>query len=79
MTGDDLGMFERLVRIEAKLDMHADHEVRIRKLESDVDPKTHDDHETRLRRIEKALWIAVGAAGAAGGVLGQVASQLMGG
>lgn len=48
---------ERLVRIEAKLDLwHT----------------THADHEARLRRLERAVWIAAGLAMAGGGVLGQV-------
>lgn len=83
MGTDELALFERLVRIETKLDVsnatHDDHEARIRKLEGESDPKTHEDHEGRLRRLEKALWLATGAAAAAGGVAGQLAAKLLGG
>lgn len=59
---DDLALFERLVRIEAKLDHNSG---------------THADHETRLRKLERSIWIATGFAAALGGVAGQLAALLM--
>lgn len=55
---------ERLARIETKLDQAL---------------ANHTDHETRLRRVERALWTATGLATAAGGSLGAIVSQLLGG
>lgn len=60
----DLAQFERLVRIETKLDAYN---------------TSSADHEMRLRRLERALWIAVGAAGVGGGVIGQLVAPLIGG
>lgn len=57
-------VLERLVRIETKLDAAI---------------SRADDHETRIRRMERMLWLAAGAATAAGGVLGTIAQQIMGG
>lgn len=57
-------VLERLVRIETKLDAAI---------------SRADDHETRIRRMERMLWLAAGAATAAGGVLGTVAQRIMGG
>lgn len=62
-TPDELLQFERLVRIETKLDAYN---------------TSNADHETRLRRLERALWIAVGAAGVGGGVIGQLLAPLIG-
>ena len=39
---------------------------------------SHADHEIRIRRLERALWMAVGAGLAGGGVAGAIAAQLMG-
>jgi hypothetical protein len=63
MSGDG-EVLERLVRIEVKLDTQL---------------TRADDHETRIRRMERALWLASGGAAAAGGVLGTIAQQIMGG
>lgn len=57
-------VLERLTRIEVKLDAQL---------------ARADDHETRIRRMERMLWLAAGAATAAGGVLGTIAQQIMGG
>lgn len=56
--------FERLVRIETKLDIII---------------TNYQDHETRIRKLERALWVAIGAAGLAGGVVGQLITPLIGG
>lgn len=37
------------------------------------------DHEGRLRRMEKRVWVAAGSAVVAGGAVGSVAQQLIGG
>jgi ABC-type uncharacterized transport system permease subunit len=37
------------------------------------------DHETRLRKLEKAAWMAVGLATAAGGATGAISAILTGG
>lgn len=63
MNADEREVLDRLVRIETKLDAQL---------------TRSDDHETRLRRLERALWLATGAAAAAGGVVGSIASRLMG-
>lgn len=34
------------------------------------------DHETRLRALERTKWLAIGAAAAAGGFAGKVASLI---
>lgn len=60
----DEAQFERLIRIESKLDSFLN---------------THIDHETRIRKLEKALWLATGFATTAGGGLGTLVSQLLGG
>lgn len=60
--------FERLVRVETKLDQ----------LLARIIP-VQDDHETRLRKLERMIWIATGAALAGGGAAGAIASQLTGG
>lgn len=72
-------VIERLVRMETKIDFIGGridrHEERITVLEkSTINP----DHETRLRKLERALWIAVGAAGTVGGVIGNVITQFTG-
>lgn len=50
-TPEDLGLFERLIRIETKLDSYNDNS---------------SDHETRLRALETRLWRASGFACAVG-------------
>ena len=78
---DDLALFERLVRIEAKLDLshttHDDHEGRLRALEQDNVHGGHEDHEGRLRRLERSVWLFTGAAAAGGGVAGQLIAGLI--
>lgn len=59
---DELALFERLVRIETKLDTFNERST---------------DHESRIRRLERTMWIAVGAAGAGGGILGQLIAPLI--
>jgi hypothetical protein len=59
---DELALFERLVRIEAKLDSNSG---------------THADHETRIRKLERAVWLATGFAAAGGGLVGQLVAQFM--
>lgn len=61
-TPDDFAQFERLVRIETKLDTYN---------------TSSQDHEVRIRRLERALWIAVGAAGVGGGIVGQLLAPLL--
>jgi hypothetical protein len=67
--------FERLVRIEAKLDafhtIGASHEQR-----SD---QIHADHESRIRRLERSVWLMAGAAAAIGGGAGALLAPLVGG
>ena len=71
-----------LIEIKTKADIlvgqHSDHEIRLRAVESrpQVDGTKQADHETRIRALEKARWIAVGAAAAAGGVAGKIAGLL---
>jgi hypothetical protein len=84
-SSDPIGLLERLIRIETKLDSShasdADHEARIRALESERHPDHEqrlNDHETRLRRAERSLWIAAGAAAAGGGILGSIVGPLIG-
>lgn len=62
-TPDDFAQFERLVRIETKLDTFN---------------TSSADHETRIRRLERAMWLAVGAAGVGGGLVGQLLAPLVG-
>jgi hypothetical protein len=65
----------RLARIETKLDA-----MLARMADSETRAQVgHVDHETRLRRLERALWTATGLATAAGGTLGAIVSQLLGG
>lgn len=61
-TPDDLAFFERLVRIESKLDQNS---------------AMHTDHEARIRKLERAIWLATGFAAALGGVAGQLAGHLL--
>lgn len=68
MTSDEAVVAERLARIEVKLD-HA-------LTQHGEDLK---DHEARIRRLERALWIAAGFATTAGGGIGALVSQLLGG
>ena len=82
---DQLALLERLIRIETKLDdsrnYDADHETRIRQLESERHPDHEsrlNDHETRLRRVERSVWIAAGVAAGAGGLLGSIVGPLIG-
>lgn len=51
----DREVLDRLVRIETKLDNVI---------------YLGTDHETRIRKLERALWLATGAAAAAGGTVG---------
>lgn len=85
IAADQLALLERLIRIETKLDdsnrYDADHETRIRQLESERHPDHESrltDHETRLRRVERSVWIAAGAAAAGGGLLGSFLGPLIG-
>ncbi|MBX6382153.1 MAG: hypothetical protein IRZ07_04135 [Microbispora sp.] len=57
-------VLERLTRIEVKLDAAI---------------SRADDHESRLRRLERAVWVATGAAAIAGGAIGEVLRQALGG
>jgi len=57
-------VLERLTRIEVKLDTAINRT---------------DDHESRLRRLERAVWVATGAAAIAGGAIGEVLRQALGG
>lgn len=61
----DREVLARLVRIEIKLDQVI---------------HLGTDHETRIRKLERALWLATGAAAAAGGTVGAfVRTALTGG
>lgn len=59
--------FERLVRVETKLDQLLDRII-----------PAQEDHETRIRKLERMIWVATGAALAGGGAAGALASQIMG-
>lgn len=61
-TPDDFAQFERLVRIETKLDLAN---------------ASATDHETRIRRLERSMWLAAGAAAAGGGLIGQLIAPLI--
>ncbi|GAB3812061.1 hypothetical protein [Kribbella italica] len=61
-TPDDFAQFERLVRIETKLDLSN---------------TNHQDHETRIRRLERSMWLIAGAAAAGGGIAGQLVAPLL--
>lgn len=78
---DELALFERLVRIETKLDSFnstvAEHGERIRQLETDNTPGGHQDHESRLRRLERNMWLLAGAAATGGGVASQLLAPLI--
>lgn len=68
----------RLRLLEQHVDpTNIDHEARLRLLEQHDDP-TDADHEARIRRLERTVWIAAGAASAAGGALGAWVSAVMG-
>lgn len=75
------GLIERMIRIETKLDVangnHADHEARIRALETDNIPGGHTDHEGRIRRLERSVWLMAGAAAAGGGIVGSIVGPLI--
>jgi hypothetical protein len=60
----DEAQFERLIRIETKIDGFL---------------LTYTDHESRIRKLEKALYLASGFAATAGGSIGALLSHLMGG
>ena len=85
-AGEDMILFERLIRIEEKTDQlleayrsgRADHESRIRALENDNTPGGHLDHETRIRRLERSVWLAAGAAATVGGTVGTLIAPLIG-
>lgn len=74
-------ILERLVRMETKLDYSiqtdASHSERITALEKANGPNA--DHESRIRSLERIIWIATGAAGAGGGVVGALLSHFTGG
>lgn len=55
---------ERLVRIEVKLDQALNQ---------------HLDHEARIRRLERVLWMAAGFAATAGGGVGALVANVLGG
>lgn len=63
MSDSQEGLALAVARIEVKLDQAL---------------ANHADHEVRIRRLERALWMAVGAGLAGGGVAGAIAAQLMG-
>lgn len=71
-----------LIEIKTKVDIligqHTDHETRLRTVEQRpaVDPAAVGDHETRIRSLERARWLLVGAAAAAGGIAGKLAGLL---
>jgi hypothetical protein len=66
--------FERLIRIEAKLDAWnltaTAHETR-----SD---QIHQDHESRIRKLERSVWLMAGAAAAVGGGAGALLAPVIG-
>lgn len=64
LTSQEISAQERLIRLEVKLDLAL---------------SNGTDHEARLRRLERALWLATGAAAAAGGVVGSFLSKLISG
>lgn len=79
----------KLDELNRKLDEKMQNvEGRIEKLElavaqNDVRGATRDnnekDHEGRIRSLEKKLWIAAGAASAAGGTVGVIGKLIIGG
>jgi hypothetical protein len=80
-SGDPSALFERLIRIETKLDVSnanaADHEGRLRALELTTPTGGHQDHEIRIRRVERSVWLIAGAAAAGGGIVGQLIAPLL--
>ena len=73
-----------LIEIKTRLDIlitqHSDHETRLRAVEQRPPDAAAAaqvaDHEIRLRSLERARWLLVGGAIAAGGVAGKVAGFL---
>lgn len=61
-----LALSERLTRLETKLDL-----VITRLVDG------HGDHEVRIRRLERVVWVASGAAAAAGGGVGALLVSLL--
>lgn len=82
VSQDQLALFERLVRIESKVDVsisqQGSHEGRIRAMEIEYTPGGHQDHEGRIRRMERSLWLLAGAAAAGGGIVGSLVGPLIG-
>ena len=58
----------------------ADLKVAIARIETKLDAAltVGADHEARIRRLERAVWLAAGAAAAAGGTLGSLATHILG-
>lgn len=59
----DEAQFERLIRIESKLDTFL---------------TTNVDHESRIRKLERALYLATGFAATLGGGVGTLVTRLLG-
>lgn len=80
-AGDPGPVIERLIRIETKQDValaqQADHEGRIRALETDNTPGGHHDHESRIRRLERSMWLLAGAGTAAGALAGTLGGSII--
>lgn len=80
-AGDPSPVIERLIRIETKVDVgntiSADHEARIRALETDNTPGGHQDHESRIRRLERSMWLLAGAGTAAGALAGTLGGSII--
>lgn len=85
MTEQDRESFERLVRVETKLDMalstHASTDGQLRdgiaKLDAQHD-KDVAELDARIVRLERAMWIATGIAAAVGGAVGTGISNILG-
>jgi hypothetical protein len=68
-------VFERLVRIETKLDLSNGADTDRRRFEDE----RHADHENRIRRLERSAWLLAGAAAAVGAAGGSLLAPLIGG
>lgn len=56
-------IYDKLLQVERKVDPV---------------PATVQDHETRLRKLEMRVWMWLGGAAVAGGIVGQLGSQMLG-
>jgi hypothetical protein len=71
-------LIEIKTRLDVALGQLADHEARVRTVESrpQVDARQQQDNETRLRALERTRWVLFGAAVAGGGLAGKLVGLL---